>query len=181
MKKVVLFQMTEKVVIPKRFIYILLTSVIAICIFSFTIGKEIYAGKTESLYSFGLVHFSGYLFFLLMPVELAFLYYLPFYSDGVLIAVALCTAVVAQCIDYFIGRLIRPRRIIAIMGKKRLVKAEGYIQKYGLFTIFIFNLFPLSSPVIALVAGMIKFNCRQFLLVSISGLLLKYFLLSLCF
>jgi membrane protein DedA with SNARE-associated domain len=173
--------MTRKIVIPKKFIFILLTSIAAICLVSFTIGRELYADKTESIFSFGLIHFSGYLFFLLMPVELAFIYYLPFYSELKLIGVALGTAVVAQCIDYLIGKLIRPRKIIELMGRKRIVKAERYIRRYGLLTIFVFNLLPLSSPVIALAAGIIKFNFRNFILISTIGLLIKYILLGLVF
>ncbi|MEN8118516.1 MAG: VTT domain-containing protein [Bacteroidota bacterium] len=173
--------MNGKIVIPKKFWFILLTSIVAICLVSFTIGRELYAGKTESIFSFGLIHFSGYLFFLLMPVEVAFIYYLPFYSEVKLIAAALGTAIVAQCIDFFIGKLIRPKRIFELMGRKRIVKSERYIQKYGLLTIFVFNLFPLSSPVIALVSGMIKFNFKQFILVSSLGLLIKYVVLSLWF
>jgi membrane protein DedA with SNARE-associated domain len=173
--------MNGKIVIPKKFWFILLTSITAICLISFTIGRELYAGKTESIFSFGFIHFSGYLFFLLMPVEVAFIYYLPFYTEFKLVATALGTAVLAQCIDYYIGKLIRPKKIFELMGRKRITKAERYIRRYGLLTIFVFNLFPLSSPVIALVAGMIKFNFKQFILVSTTGLLLNYIVLSICF
>ncbi|MDX8341201.1 VTT domain-containing protein [Draconibacterium sp. IB214405] len=166
--------MNGKIAIPKKFYFILFASVIAICLFSFTIGRELYADKTESIFSFGLIHFSGYLFFLLMPVELAFIYYLPFYSGFDLIAAALVTAIGAQCIDYIIGRLLRPNKIIELMGQKRIAKAEGKIEKFGMLTIFVFNLLPLSSPVIALAAGMLRYNFRRFLLTSTCGLLLKY-------
>jgi membrane protein YqaA with SNARE-associated domain len=173
--------MTGKIVIPKKIVFIVLTSIVAICLISFTIGRELYADKTESIFSFGIIHFSGYLFFLLMPVELAFIYYLPFCPQIKLILIALGTAVSAQCIDYFIGRLIRPKKIFELMGQKRIVKAERYIQRYGLLTIFVFNLFPLSSPVIALAAGIIKFNFKHFILVSTTGLMIKYIFLSLMF
>ena len=173
--------MTGKIVIPKKFVFIVVTSILAICLISFTIGRELYAGKTESIFSFGLIHFSGYLFFLLMPVELAFIYYLPFYTEVELIVAALGTAIIAQCVDYFIGKLLRPTRTLELMGRKRIAKTERNIRKYGLLTIFVFNLFPLSSPVIALVAGMIKFNFRQYILVSSFGLLIKYVVLSLVF
>ncbi|WP_319481729.1 VTT domain-containing protein [uncultured Draconibacterium sp.] len=166
--------MNGKIAIPKKFYFILFASVIAICLFSFTIGRELYADKTESIFSFGLIHFAGYLFFLLMPVELAFIYYLPYYSGFDLIATAMLTAVAAQCIDYAIGRLLRPNKIIELMGQKRIEKAERKIQQFGMLTIFVFNLFPLSSPVIALAAGMLRYDFRRFLVVSILGLLLKY-------
>ncbi|WP_347840257.1 VTT domain-containing protein [uncultured Draconibacterium sp.] len=173
--------MNDKIAIPKKFYFILFASVIAICLFSFTIGRELYADKTESLFSFGLIHFSGYLFFLLMPVELAFIYYLPHYPAEILIGMALATAVVAQFIDYWIGRLIRPPKIVEIMGRERIEKAERKIKQYGMLTIFLFNLFPLSSPVIALAAGMLRYNFRRFFVVSILGLLIKYLVILWCF
>ena len=173
--------MKGKIAIPKKFYFILFASVIAICLFSFTIGRELYAGKTESIFSFGLIHFSGYLFFLLMPVELAFIYYLPYYSGFDLVAAAMGTAIVAQCIDYVIGRLLRPTKIIELMGEKRIAKAERKIEKFGMLTIFVFNLFPLSSPVIALAAGMLRYDFRRFILVSTCGLLLKYLVIFWCF
>ena len=166
---------------PAKIIFFATTLVIAVLIASITIGRELFAEKTESIFSFALIHFSGYLFFLLMPVELVFIYYLPFYPGVKLVAVALGTAIVAQCFDYFIGKLISPQKILNLMGERRIEKSKGYIQKFGLLTIFIFNLFPLSSPVVALVAGMIRFDFRKFITVSSLGLLLKYAVIALCF
>ncbi|KJF45470.1 DedA family protein [Draconibacterium sediminis] len=173
--------MNGKIAIPKKFYFILFASVVAICLFSFTIGRELYAGKTENIFSFGLIHFAGYLFFLLMPVELAFIYYLPYYPGVDLITTAMLTAVTAQFIDYLIGRLLRPNKIIELMGQKRIEKAEQKIKRFGMLTIFVFNLFPLSSPVIALAAGMLRYDFRRFLVVSILGLLLKYVVIYLVF
>src|SRR5690554_7718412 len=51
-------------------------SVVIILIISYTIGLDIYEGSNQTLTSFSLIHFSGYLFFLLMPVEMAFVWYL---------------------------------------------------------------------------------------------------------
>jgi membrane protein DedA with SNARE-associated domain len=162
-------------------VFIVVTSFAAVLIFSFTIGKDIYDGKNQSLSSFGLIHFSGYLFFLLMPVEMAFIYYLTFQKKVVLILLALGTAVIAQIIDYLIGISVSSRIINKLVGVKRIKRAEKYIKKYGNITVFIFNILPLSSPVIALVAGMLKFSFKDLMLYSICGLVLKYILLSLIF
>ncbi len=153
-------------------------SIVAILIISFTIGKDIYEGRNQTLTSFSLIHFSGYLFFLLMPVEMAFVYYLTWYDEAVLIWFALVTAVAAQYIDYLIGFSISSRTITRFINEKRILRAEKYIQKYGNLTIFIFNLLPLSSPVIALAAGYLKFSLRDMFIFSIVGLFLKYLLLS---
>ena len=173
--------MVNKKTKPSKIVYIVITAIIAVCLISFTVGREFYTEKSQSILSFGLLHFSGYLFFLLMPVEMAFIYYLSFYQEIELIGVAMGTAVVAQIIDYRIGYLISSKKVSSLVGEKRIEKAENYIQKYGTLTIFIFNLFPFSSPVIALAAGMLKFNFKHFILYSSIGLLLKYFVLSLIF
>ncbi len=161
-----------------KIICVLLPLVAAILIFSFTIGRELYAGRTQSIQSFALIHFSGYLFFLLMPVEMAFVYYLSFFDSAQLMAIALVTATAAQIIDYFIGLSFSSKFIHYFVGEKRIQKAEKNIQKYGALTIFVFNLFPLSSPIIALVAGMLKFRFRDLMIYSIAGLLIKYLVLS---
>ncbi|MEE4284672.1 MAG: VTT domain-containing protein [Mariniphaga sp.] len=162
-------------------LYIVIASAVAIAIFSLTIGRELYEGRTQSLTSFGLVHFSGYLFFLLMPVEMAFVYYLSYYRETELIWVALVTAVTAQFIDYIIGLFFSLKSLTKLVGEKRILKAERYIQKYGNLTIFVFNFFPLSSPVIALAAGLLKYRFKDLVIFSVLGLFLKYLVLSLIF
>jgi len=154
---------------------------VAAMIVSFTLGREWYSDKSQSLFSFALIHFSGYLFFLLMPVEVAFVYYLPFFKEFELIAVALLTAFSAQLIDYLIGFSVSSTVINNIISERRIIKAEKYIFKYGNLTILIFNLFPLSSSVIALAAGMIKYSFRDFVFYSSFGLIIKYVVLSLVF
>jgi membrane protein DedA with SNARE-associated domain len=164
-----------------RILCIVIPVIVAIVIFSVTIGREIYEDRTQSLQSFGLIHFSGYLFFLLMPVEMAFVYYLSYYEDAKLIGVALFTATSAQIIDYLIGLSFSSNFIRYFVGEKRVEKAEKQIRRYGNLTIFVFNLFPLSSPIIALVAGMLKLRFRDLLFFSLTGLILKYAILSLIF
>jgi membrane protein DedA with SNARE-associated domain len=145
------------------------------------LGREWYEGKNQSLFSFALIHFSGYLFFLLMPVEMAYIYYLSFFSELNMFSVALATAFGAQLIDYFIGISLSKAIINNIVGEHRIIKVEKYILKYGNLTIFIFNLFPLSSSVIAVAAGMLKFRVKDFIIYSVAGLVVKYTVLSLIF
>ena len=158
---------------------VLAISIIAIIIVSLTIGKDIYEGRNQTLTSFSIIHFSGYLFFILMPVEMVFLYYLTFYDEVFLVWVAIVTSVTAQFIDYFIGYSIRLGSVTRIAGEKKILKAEKYIKKYGNLTIFFFNLLPLSSPVISLAAGILRYNLKDLFVFSFSGLLLKYIILCL--
>jgi membrane protein DedA with SNARE-associated domain len=164
-----------------RIILILITTTIAILIFSITFGREMYYGKNQSLASFGLIHFSGYLFFLLMPVEMAFVYYQMFFSDWVMLGIAMGTAVVAQIIDYFIGLSFSKTIVNNLVGEKRILKAEIHIRKYGYLTVFLFNVLPLSSPIVAVVAGMLKYRFKDFIIYSLAGLAAKYIFLCLIF
>ena len=164
----------------KRLIPFILLVAIAVVIISLTVGKDIYGSRGHSLLSFAIVNFSGYLFFLIMPVELAFIYYLnhgmdPFFMN----AVALGTAITAQLADYYIGRSFSTRIINHLIGRSRYEQAEAEIRKYGNIAIFVFNLLPLSSPVILLAAGMLKHRFKEAMVFSFAGLLVKYLVLTL--
>ncbi|MCK5821620.1 MAG: VTT domain-containing protein [Bacteroidales bacterium] len=158
-----------------RVIIILITSLIAITIIVTTIGRDLYHGSEQSVLSFAIVHFSGYLFFLLMPVEIAFVYCVN-NQDSIIpiILIALGTAISAQIIDYFIGYFVSSKFLSKYIGDRKSERAKKYIEKYGSWTIFVFNLLPLSSPIICLASGMLKYRLRDVVLYSTAGLLIKY-------
>lgn len=164
-----------------RIILFIITSIVAILIVSLSLGREWYEGKNQSIISFALIHFSGYLFFLLMPVEVAYIYYLSYFGTFEMFAVAMVTAFAAQLIDYFIGLSVSSAIVNNLVGEERIIKAEKHIRKYGNLTIFIFNILPLSSSVIAVAAGMIKYRFMGFVIYSLAGLAIKYLLISLIF
>ena len=150
---------------------------------SLTIGKDIYQNNEKSILSFAIVNFSGYLFFFLfMPVELAFIYYLRTGYDPLILGlVAIGTAFASQVIDYLIGYFFSAGIIDRLIGRKQYEKAEDEIRKYGNLTLFFSNLLPLSSPVISLAAGMLKYRVKQALIYSVLGMVIKYLLLILLF
>jgi membrane protein DedA with SNARE-associated domain len=160
-----------------------LLAIAAITIASLTVGRDIYYGsRDEGLLSFAIVNFSGYLFFLFMPVEVAFVYYLTGdINMWALNAVAIGTALISQTIDYLIGFLLSTRIIDQLIGRRRYEKAEDKIRRYGNIVIFFFNVTPLSSPVISLAAGMLKHRVKDAAIFTFAGLLLKYIILTLVF
>lgn len=166
-----------------RIIIAVLLVIAAIVIASMTVGLDIYYGsRDQGMLSFAIVNACGYLFFLLMPVEVAFIYYL---QGGISVlelnAVAIGTALFSQSIDYSIGLLVSNRFIDNFIGRKRYEKAEAKIEKYGNLTIFVFNSLPLSSPVISLAAGMLRHRIRDTVICTVLGLMVKYFALTLIF
>ncbi len=167
----------------KRLIVIVFLIIVMIVIASLTIGKDIYENRQQSILSFAIVNFFGYLFFfLLMPMELAFIYYLRTgYDPLILNLVAVATAMTSQIIDYLIGYYFSAGIIDRLIGRKRYEKAEEEIRKYGNWTLFLSNLLPLSSPVISLAAGMLKYRVKEAFFYSFAGMVCRYLLLTLFF
>jgi len=167
----------------KRIIVVVLLIALMTVIISLTIGRDIYESNEKSMLSYAIVNFTGYLFFfLIMPVELPFIYYIRTgYDPLILNLVALSTAMASQVIDYLIGYFFSTGIIDKLIGRKRYEKAEAEIRKYGNLTLFIFNLLPLSSPVISLAAGMLKYRVKDALFFSLAGLVCRYLLLTLIF
>ena len=167
----------------RQLITIILLAIIAVTIASVTVGRDIYNGFTgHGILSFAIVSLAGYLFFLFIPVELAFIFYLKAGENFLILnAIALLTALVSQSVDYIIGYSFSTRIINKLIGRRRYLKAEEEIRKYGNITLFLFNLLPLSSPVISLAAGMLKHRIKDALIFTILGLALKYIVLTLIF
>ena len=149
--------------------------VFLISLLSMTLGRELLIAGQGSLQSFIIVHFSGYLFFFLLPVEALIPYYYSLgYSSWLLFGLALITAIAAQLIDYGIGRLAPSHITKSLVGEERYAKIQKFVDRYGSGLIFFFNLFPLSSSVVAAVAGVLHFSLWRTVLYSSLGLLVKY-------
>ena len=145
-----------------------------ILIVSSTLGREIMSGRQPGLLSFSIIHFAGYLFFLLMPVEALVPYYqAEGHSAVILVALSIGTAIAAQIVDYTIGWWLS-EKVLNMIGRKKYDRVKRKIDKYGGRAIFTFNLLPLSSPNILLVAGMVRFKAVHALAISAGGLAVKY-------
>jgi hypothetical protein len=139
-----------------RVIAVLLTAVVTIGLVSTTLGRAIYAGHTPGLGSFAAIHFAGYLFFLLMPVEaLVPIYQAEGHPGATLIMIALATAFAAQVIDYSIGRAVSDRVIDDLIGEKRYERFKAKIEKWGGWAIL------LSPTVVAEYASRLRHDSLQ--------------------
>ena len=162
----------------KSVIGVLIMLVVIIAIVGSTIGRELIAGEPVGLVSFALIHFAGYLFFLLMPVEILVPLYLAEGHPGlVLIGLSVGTGLLAQTIDYAIGWVVSERVVDTLISREKFEKFKATFQKWGGWAIFTFNLLPLSSPNMLLVSGIMRYNRLKALLISASGLAVKYVVL----
>ncbi|MEX0891775.1 MAG: VTT domain-containing protein [Gemmatimonadota bacterium] len=143
-----------------------------------TVGQDLMANRRPDLDSFALIHFAGYLFFIVMPVEVLIPWYQAEGHAGyVLLGLAVGTAFAAQCIDFAIGWALSGDVIHTLIGERRHRRTHAAIEKHGVWAIFLFNFLPLSSPILLLVAGMVRFSPWVALPVSLAGLTGKYLLL----
>ncbi len=147
-----------------------------------TLGKLILEEAKPDITSFILVHFAGYIFFIVSPVELLFIQFVGLHFDSALIvSLAVATAMLAQALDYAFGYFIKDYFIKDMIGEKKYEKTKRRLDKYNNIIIFMFNLLPLSSPIIMLVAGMLRYNFRNALIYSFAGLTIKYIILAMIF
>ncbi len=152
---------------------------VGISILSLILRQSMATGEDTTLWTFSLVHFAGYLFFIVSPVEILFTHMLgEGHSISWLIGLAVITAVTAQWIDYGIGYAFSGAVIDNVIGRRKYTRYMKRIDRYGGMTIFFFCLFPLSSPIVVLVAGMIRYPLRWTTFFSVTGLSLKYIALA---
>ncbi len=162
-----------------RWVIVVAGAAVGISILSVLLRNAIISGDDITLWTFSLAHFAGYLFFIISPVEILYIHMLGEDQQTVtLFLLALGTGVLAQTIDYGIGYAFSQTVIENVIGEKKYERSLKRIDRYGGTTIFLFCLFPLSSPIIVLVAGMIRYPLRWSLFFSFTGLGLKYLILA---
>jgi membrane protein DedA with SNARE-associated domain len=145
---------------------------------SMTIGRELIEGGETTLVSYAIINFAGYLFILLMPVEaLVPLYVAEGHNGFAILAIALGTLMVAQVINYTVGRLMSEEIIHSLIGEKRYSKIKNKILDYGPYAVLIMNIFPLASSILSLTAGMVKFGMKRLLIYTFIGSVIKYSIL----
>jgi len=160
---------------PPHWLIVVAGLVTGISILSYGLRQTLIAGDETTIWMFGLFHFAGYLFFIVSPVEILFARMVEFdHGLGLLWMVAVGTAMVGQAIDYLIGYALNYTVIENIIGEKKYRRYYKRIEKYGGMTIFFFCLFPLSSPIVLLVSGMMRYPTRWAILLSVVGLSIKY-------
>jgi membrane protein YqaA with SNARE-associated domain len=163
-------------------VFTFLAVLIGLILISLTYGNSFFENTPLSFESFILLHFMGYLFFLLMPVEGIFLYYLTEgYSPIPLLIAAILSASLGQLVDYLIGKLVNEKFARDFVGKIKYKNFKSKINKYGSLIIFIFSVSLLPSSIIAFLLGVIKSDWKRVYLYSLLGLTIKYVIVLLFF
>lgn len=144
-----------------------------------TIENEISNNTLKGLF---FVSVLGSLFFLVLPSEALFIYYLnaTSYNPLIIFLLTVTGCMVGLSFNYFFGRILGDR-IIRFLFKKNYEKYKEKIDKYGGKVLLVGNIFPGPIEVLAVFYGGFKFSYARFVYLSLVGRAIKYMLLFLAF
>jgi len=122
----------------------------------------------------------GGLFFVPTPIEVLFITTLRIgnLSPILLISLYMTGMIIAFTINYLVGMKLS-NLSLRIIGAKKFYKIKGFLNKHGMWGIFLFNLLPLPSQPLSTILGVFRYNKSKFYLMFISGQLIKFILITL--
>ncbi|KFI22457.1 hypothetical protein HW44_09425 [Nitrosococcus oceani] len=86
--------------------------------------------------------------------------------------VALLAVLVASTVGYFVGRWLGPITVDKLIGLKTRHKIEGYVERYGFWTVIVIRFSPfLSNDAISFVGGLLRMNYWRFMAATFIGIL----------
>lgn len=113
----------------------------------------------------------GQMFLLVIPTTVLLIVCILAYGPIWGSALAFLAIHAASSVGYFIGRAFGPFTVERILGNKARAKTTAFLEKYGLWAIFITRLNPfLSNDVVSLVGGMVRMDYWKFSLASLAGI-----------
>jgi membrane protein YqaA with SNARE-associated domain len=133
---------------------------------------------SRSLLGLFYAAFFGALFFLALPVELIFLYYLGlnYYFIQVL-TITLIGNLLGIAFDYFIGWLIGPKVLQWFMKKATYHKFQQKIDKAGAFIVIVGNIIPFPIEPFTVFLGAMRYGFFKLMLYTGIGKIVKFVLL----
>ncbi|MFA4953650.1 MAG: VTT domain-containing protein [Candidatus Pacearchaeota archaeon] len=123
-------------------------------------------------------HFIGGIFFVPSADELVFYYGLLNGNPIFLSFVAALTGyMLAQILNYLIGFKISSF-MLHLVSKKKVYKTKRWINKYGVYGIFVFNVIPiLPAPLLIFALGVTKYNFKRLFIITVTAKILEYLIL----
>ncbi len=118
--------------------------------------------------------FFGSLFFIPLPVEAVFIYYLTLdYQMPLLIMIMIVGAILGELVNYLIGYFVGSR-IMKYLMKENFLQWKERVDKYGGMMIFFASALPLPLGLIALIVGGMRFSWKQFIIALSLGRIARY-------
>jgi membrane protein DedA with SNARE-associated domain len=118
--------------------------------------------------------FFGSLFFIMIPLELLFLYYATLGYPGVsLVGLAVIAIAIGLSLDYLFGWLVGKRVLVFILRDK-FEKFHKWINKWGAIAIFFGAATPFPIQPVSVIIGAVGYSMKKFIIFAVAGLLAKY-------
>lgn len=144
---------------------------------------KVVAAEVEARSLLGLLYasFFGSLFFISLPVEVIFLYYLGLnYYFIQVMTIVLLGNIVGMVLNYGCGWLIG-ERVVQFFMRKSYPKFKAKINRAGVFIILIGNIIPFPIEPFAVFLGAVRYPFRKFIAYTIIGKVVKFVLLWLAY
>lgn len=139
--------------------------------------KAFFEKDIKAISPLGLFYMSffGNLLFVPLPIEFPFYFGLlkgnPFFTSLFLVTAGL---IPSYALDYFIGFKLS-RIIFTFISTKKIYKVKRWVDRYGSYAIFGFNLLPLPANELTFALGIAKYNITRLFVVTIVASILKFF------
>ncbi len=124
----------------------------------------------------------GSLFFLTLPAEALFIYFLNAtdYNFVIIILIMLSGSIIGLIFNYSFGWLLG-ERIIKFMFRKNFEKYKEKIDKWGGLVLFFGNIVPGPIELLTVFYGAFKFNFTRFAYLCMMGRLIKFIIIFILF
>jgi len=121
--------------------------------------------------------FFGSLFFIFLPLEFLFLYYLTLgYSIPTMVALALIGNVMGLCLDYLFGFTLGAR-VIKFFFRNSFDRFHDIIMKWGAIIILGGNVIPFPIQAVSVIVGSARYSFKKFFLFTVIGIVAKLVIL----
>jgi len=121
----------------------------------------------------------GGFFLFTIPLEVLFLKFLKAGQPIVLIYILYFTGlIISFTLNYIVGlRLAGLSK--KLVSPKKFYKIKGMLNRYGAFTVFLFNATPLPAQALAVILGVFRYNKTRFYVFFLLGQLAKHLSITL--
>ena len=121
-----------------------------------------------------LLGFFGSLFFIPLPIDFLFFKSLTNGANpGLALVLVLIGSIIGNFIDYFLG-LWFSKYARYLVSVKKIYAAKRWVNRYGQWAIFVFNLTPLPGSLLTFAVGITRYNIFRLFTFFILGNLVKF-------
>ncbi len=119
--------------------------------------------------------FFGSLFFIVLPIELLFVYYLSLgYSVPLVIALTMIGNLMGLCLDYLFGFVVGAK-ILKFFLRRKFDRFHDMTTKWGAVVLLIGNIIPFPIQPVSVVVGSARYSFKKFFFFTVIGIFVKLF------